>query len=195
MNDLSALLDGTLPTTCEFLGKTISLEVYTAGLSRLTHEESIALREVIKRYASANERAVQLQKEIKVQEALIESGLAEGSVEHEEQKTKLTALQTEWNDLDTGSVEQMRVILPMMLKGWSLNGEPMQRNGEDYPPTSANLTTVPDGLLMAVGEAAQAIWQNPIMSESASGSEQKDSQITDLVANPTETTTPLAISD
>lgn len=186
MNDLSALLDAAQSTTCEFLGTTINLEVYTAGMSRLTHEETLALREVIKRYAPANEQAVKIRGAITAQKALVEAG---GSPESETRK--LYELQAEFDDLDTGSVEQMRVVLPMMLKGWSFNGEPMKRNGEDFPPTSENLATVPDNLLLVVGEAAQSIWQSPTTSVSEAGSAVAEMS----ESSQTETITPLATSD
>lgn len=189
MNDLSELLDETQPATCEFLGKTINLEVYTAGFSRLTHEESVAFREVTSRYREANERAEALQKEIKSCDALIAA-----SPDDPDLKASLEKLSSEWDNLDTGSAEQMRVVIPMMLKGWSLNGKPMKRGGVDFPPTKENLATVPNSLLVAIGAAAQPVWHNPIIAESVSGSAQSE-DLTSADKSQTGTTMPLVTSD
>jgi hypothetical protein len=186
MNDLSMLLDATQATTCEFLGKTINLEVYTAGISRLTHEEGEELRDVTARYRESHVKAVALQKQIQPLEAaelLCPLG--------DEQAVQLETLRGELSDLDTGSVEIMRVIVPFMLKSWSLNGEPMKRNGEDFPPTKENLVTVPDNLLLAVGNAAEEVWRNPTIAGSESGSAQTES----LEKNQTETITNSTVSD
>src|SRR5437667_252403 len=98
MNDLSALLDATQSTTCEFLGKTINLEVYTAGFSRLTHEEALAFREIVQKYAPANKQATEIRDAIKACEEALKA-----NPDDEEQKSKLTELQTKWAILDTGS--------------------------------------------------------------------------------------------
>jgi len=181
MDDLSVLLDAAQTTTCEFLGTTINLEVYTAGASRLTHEETRSWREVAERFAPASARAVELEKKIKDCQSLVEANPDDG-----EQKARLQKLQAEWDGLDTGPVEQMRVVLPLMLKEWSLNGAPMKRNGKDFPPTAENLMTVPDGLLLAVGTAAMAVWCNPTTPGLASGSGQTETSEN----NQTETTLP-----
>lgn len=185
--DLSSLLDTTEPTSCEFLETTINLEVYTAGMSRLTHEETQKFRGIIQEYVPANEQAQRLRDALKVQESLA----TESPEEEEAKQVKLREIQAEFDRLDVGSVEQMRVILPMMLKGWSLNGEPMKRNGESFPPTAANLATVPDSLLLAVGQAAQAIWVRPTIPASEVGSVAAEMS----ESSQTEITTPLATSD
>src|SRR5438132_10204196 len=134
MNDLSALLDATQSTTCEFLGKMITLEVYTAGASRLTYEEKETLREVRDRCEPEYQRLTELQVEFNASNATLK--------ETPDDQAALANVRKVNKEIDRLAdkllVNVGRASLPMMIKSWSLNGSPMQRDEKDFPPTKEN---------------------------------------------------------
>lgn len=71
-----------------------------------------------------------------------------------------------------------RLMLPVMLKGWDSDGEPLKYGGEDFPPTVENVSRCPDALLAAVAEPVIKKWNeaNPTTGDlPANGLEQEES--------------------
>lgn len=74
-------------------------------------------------------------------------------------KEEREALQSVNDVEDQDGVTSLRIILPMVLGGWDLDGEPMEYQGAMFPPTKDNVAKCPDALLIAVGNPVLDKWQ------------------------------------
>src|SRR5205823_1067929 len=116
----------------------------TAGASRLTFEEKEILREMRDRCEPGYQRIKELQIQFdacnaKLKEAPDDNDASDGLAKINKEIDRLA---------DRLLVDVGRVSLPMMIKGWSLNGSPMQRDGKDFPPTAENIKTIPEPMLL-----------------------------------------------
>lgn len=85
-----------------------------------------------------------------------------------------------WEDLhsrqESDSIVWARALLPVMIKGWDLDGEPMEMHGEPFPPTEENIRRTPDLLLNALAVPVMERWNkaNPISGESPQNGSQPE---------------------
>jgi|SRR5882724_952769 len=141
--DLEEILDATLPVDIEFLGKTITLNVFTAGAGRLTKEQRLAFNHIMERKAE--------------RDAKLEGLIAQLETASDDDKASLRA-QVREAENDVDEVSLAREVLPFIAKGWDEGGKPLTYHDKHFPECVPEL---PDMLLTLASSAAIGIWMNP----------------------------------
>ena len=132
--DLGEVLDATEPVECEFLSHTITAYVYTAGAMRLTKEQRAVLRTV--------------GQTVDVETSDSETDNEQISLQVSEQ-------------IYNKNIDTARLLIPIMVHSWHLDGSEMTYRNEPLPPVMENMPRCPDALVMEVALKAVDVWNRP----------------------------------
>src|SRR5688572_14397644 len=123
--DFSELLDAVVPVEVEYLGKTVVVNTYTAAQQRLRIEEREKLITLAQDLEPIATRLGEIEKEI--------------AIAKETTPDRVKVLEAEGRPLidkaDRFQVSYHRLVIPLVVQSWAVDGEPLIYQGQEVPPS------------------------------------------------------------